>query len=156
MAGKEHSKKPRRLLCKAAVLVFLFCTALWFVFSVSHRLKWVYRETVVDSMEHWNGNLVAPEKRYREVSKQWNSCDFSSGRWVQDANTEPRYDEMCKEIFKGWNCIANNKSNAREILKWRWQPWECDLPRLDPILFLERFRDTSIGNLLFVASFYYE
>ncbi|KAK9001557.1 hypothetical protein V6N11_083338 [Hibiscus sabdariffa] len=28
-------------------------------------------------------------------------------------------------IFKGWNCIMNNKSNSGEIIKWRWKPREC-------------------------------
>ncbi|KAJ8769021.1 hypothetical protein K2173_024017 [Erythroxylum novogranatense] len=56
-----------------------------------------------------------------------------------------RYDNTCKEIFKGWNCIANNKSNAREINKWRWQPKACDLPAFDPYVFLHTYSDTNIG-----------
>ncbi|KAL6658013.1 hypothetical protein ACP70R_005793 [Stipagrostis hirtigluma subsp. patula] len=77
------------------------------------------------------------------------ACDYSSGEWVPDAGAGAalRYDETCKEIFKGWNCIANGKGNARALLQWRWKPSGsgCELPRLNPRRFLERHRDTSIG-----------
>lgn len=55
------------------------------------------------------------------------------------------YDHTCKEIFKGWNCIASNKSNGLDIIKWHWKPKGCDLPRFDPVRFLERFRNTNVG-----------
>ncbi|KDP35904.1 hypothetical protein JCGZ_09876 [Jatropha curcas] len=74
------------------------------------------------------------------------SCDYTQGSWVYDPNwSSDRYDSTCKELFKGWNCIANNKSNAREIVKWRWQPNGCNLPPFDPVRFLETYRDTKIG-----------
>lgn len=76
------------------------------------------------------------------------SCDLSDGNWVYDPTVRStRYDHTCKEIFKGWNCILNNKSNALEISKWKWKPRDCDLPTFDAQKFLERFRDTSIGTL---------
>ncbi|KAL2922145.1 Protein trichome birefringence-like 13 [Bienertia sinuspersici] len=74
------------------------------------------------------------------------SCDFTDGKWVYDPNARStRYDHTCKEIFKGWNCILNNKTNALEISKWKWKPKRCDLPPFDAHTFLEQFRDTSIG-----------
>ncbi|KAJ4764505.1 Protein trichome birefringence [Rhynchospora pubera] len=74
------------------------------------------------------------------------SCNYSEGQWVRDTRQiRPRYDQRCKEIFKGWNCIANGKSNGQDLLRWRWQPFACDLPLADPISFLERYRDTNIG-----------
>ncbi|XP_010671568.2 protein trichome birefringence-like 13 isoform X2 [Beta vulgaris subsp. vulgaris] len=76
-------------------------------------------------------------------------CDFTDGNWVYDTTIEigssTRYDHTCKEIFKGWNCYLNNKSNALEISKWKWKPRNCDLPNFDARRFLHRFRDTSIG-----------
>jgi hypothetical protein len=76
------------------------------------------------------------------------SCDYSEGAWIRDPDrTGPRYDGTCKEIFKGWNCISNNKSNGRELTSWRWKPRRCDLPPFDPVSFLEKYRDTSIGTL---------
>uniref|UniRef100_A0A804MR36 Trichome birefringence-like N-terminal domain-containing protein n=1 Tax=Zea mays TaxID=4577 RepID=A0A804MR36_MAIZE len=85
----------------------------------------------------------------RKPSSRSQSCDYSAGEWVRDplAGSSLRYDNTCKEIFKGWNCIANGKPNARDLLSWRWRPVGpgCELPRLDPRRFLEHLRDTSIG-----------
>ncbi|KAG5548292.1 hypothetical protein RHGRI_013856 [Rhododendron griersonianum] len=73
-------------------------------------------------------------------------CDYSDGKWIFDPTAgSDRYDQTCKEIFKGWNCIGSNKSNALDIVKWRWKPRHCDLPRFDPLRFLQRYRDTNIG-----------
>lgn len=74
------------------------------------------------------------------------SCDYSDGSWIYDPDAgSQRYDGSCKEIFKGWNCVLNNKSNALEITKWRWKPNGCHLPPLDPLKFLQTYRDISIG-----------
>lgn len=76
------------------------------------------------------------------------SCDYSDGSWIYDRDGRlDRYDSSCKEIFKGWNCILNNKSNGRDILKWRWKPRDCGLPPFDPLRFLRTHRDTNIGTL---------
>uniref|UniRef100_A0A0E0LKY8 Uncharacterized protein n=1 Tax=Oryza punctata TaxID=4537 RepID=A0A0E0LKY8_ORYPU len=85
--------------------------------------------------------------------RQRGACDYASGEWVtEDGDDEDstvsgglRYDQTCREIFKGWNCLANGKRNGRELLRWRWRPRGCELPRLDPLQFLERHRNTSIG-----------
>ncbi|CAO2838706.1 unnamed protein product [Amaranthus hypochondriacus] len=75
-----------------------------------------------------------------------NSCDFTDGNWIFDPTIRSTpYDHTCKEIFKGWNCILNNKSNALDISKWKWKPKTCDLPQFDALRFLQRFRDNSIG-----------
>ncbi|XP_021300154.1 protein trichome birefringence-like 13 [Herrania umbratica] len=74
------------------------------------------------------------------------SCDYSDGSWIYDPDARfDRYDSSCKEIFKGWNCILNNKSNGRDIVKWRWKPRNCDLPPFDPVKFIHSYRDTNIG-----------
>lgn len=72
-------------------------------------------------------------------------CDYSDGEWIYDPTTVRSYDHTCKEIYKGWNCIGSHKSNALEIVKWRWKPRQCDLPQFDPLRFLKSFRDTNIG-----------
>ncbi|XP_027347772.1 protein trichome birefringence-like 13 [Abrus precatorius] len=73
------------------------------------------------------------------------SCDYSHGTWIYDPTTTPRYDNTCKEIFKGWNCISANKSNAPQLATWRWNPHNCDLPHFDPVKFLRTYAHTSIG-----------
>lgn len=76
------------------------------------------------------------------------SCDYSDGSWIHDPDVRlDRYDSSCKEIFKGWNCILNKKSNGRDIVKWRWKPRNCHLPPFDPLKFLHTYRVTNIGIL---------
>ncbi|XP_073146920.1 protein trichome birefringence-like 13 isoform X2 [Henckelia pumila] len=104
-----------------------------------------------------------PLTAYSTVLDKTNiNCNYSVGRWIYDPTVKspPRYDHTCKEIFKGWNCIASEKSNAIDILKWRWKPYQCDLPLFDPLRFLNDFRDTNIGFIgdslnrnMFVALF---
>lgn len=73
------------------------------------------------------------------------ACDYAQGKWIYDPDAKPKYDNTCKEIFKGWNCVSGNKKNSWEIVKWRWKPEFCDLKPFDPLKFLERFRNTNIG-----------
>lgn len=76
------------------------------------------------------------------------SCDYSVGSWIYDPTYgSGRYDSSCKEIFKGWNCIAGNKSNAWDVTNWRWKPQSCDLSLFNPIRFMESHRDTNIGTV---------
>ncbi|WOH04840.1 hypothetical protein DCAR_0624252 [Daucus carota subsp. sativus] len=84
---------------------------------------------------------------FHSLSDNRTPCNYSEGKWIYDptVRSPPRYDSTCKEIFKGWNCIASNKSNAFEIIKWRWKPNECDLPQFDPVAFLRLYRNTNIG-----------
>ncbi|KAL2343896.1 hypothetical protein Fmac_005181 [Flemingia macrophylla] len=73
------------------------------------------------------------------------ACDYSDGAWLPRPARTPAYDRTCKEIFKGWNCLAANKSNAPSLATWRWQPRRCDLPQFDPALFLRARAHSSVG-----------
>ncbi|KAF3785424.1 trichome birefringence-like 13 protein [Nymphaea thermarum] len=134
------AKKP---LPVSPLLLFLLpsvCIFLIFLYSSSSAASLRSRTSTTTTTTSSNDES---EKRTSRRSAAF--CDYSQGQWVYDPQAEPLYDHTCKEIFKGWNCIANNKPNALDLTKWRWQPYGCDLPRLDPLHFLERFRNTNIG-----------
>ncbi|KAI4381237.1 hypothetical protein MLD38_007331 [Melastoma candidum] len=79
-------------------------------------------------------------------SSSSSSCNYSVGSWLYDPGFDAlRYDDSCKEIFKGWNCVSSGKSNGRDLVKWRWRPHGCNLPPFDAAAFLEAYRDTNIG-----------
>lgn len=90
-------------------------------------------------------NATAGSNPYTSSSS---SCDYSDGSWIHypDARLDG-YGSSCNEIFKGWNCILNKKSNGRDIAKWRWKPRNCHLPPFDPLKFLHTYRNTNIGTL---------
>ncbi|XP_058081083.1 protein trichome birefringence-like 13 isoform X2 [Magnolia sinica] len=124
MAPRDHRKK----LNLSFLLLSLLCSA-----SI----------LIVFSAFRGSNTPLFPYDFDRETRRDL--CNYTDGIWIHDPTVRMRYDNTCKEIFKGWNCISNNKSNGRDIPSWRWQPRACDLPPLDPVRFLERFRDTNIG-----------
>ncbi|KAA0044303.1 protein trichome birefringence-like 13 [Cucumis melo var. makuwa] len=109
----------------------------------------VFHKTSVIPRPHQTFQFINGVKSGRSTAAGGDSCDYSDGSWFHDPNLRTsRYDHTCKEIFKGWNCFAANKSNALEITNWHWKPTQCDLPHFDPVSFLEKFRNSNIGTLL--------
>ncbi|KAK6916266.1 Trichome birefringence-like, N-terminal domain [Dillenia turbinata] len=130
-------------------LSFLFLSLLCFT-SLSLLLSFLKNSFLSSSSPSpviSSRTIATRQFKHDEVSS--GGCDFSDGFWIHDPKEKERslarYDETCKEIFKGWNCILAGKSNAKELLSWRWKPKACDLPNFDPIQFLERYRNTNIG-----------
>lgn len=138
-----HSKRKHSLAtvtssCYSSYLfISLLCSASLFLAFSLFRTSPVTRH----HHHHHPGGILHSE------TKSSPSCDYSDGRWIYDPTVRsPRYDNTCKEIYKGWSCLASNKSNAFDIVKWRWKPNHCDLPQFDPLLFLQSYRDTNIGK----------
>uniref|UniRef100_A0A7N0TML3 Trichome birefringence-like N-terminal domain-containing protein n=1 Tax=Kalanchoe fedtschenkoi TaxID=63787 RepID=A0A7N0TML3_KALFE len=136
MAGRDfpHSKKKVSLSSRSVLLLALFAfAALFLLFNYSS-----------DSSLFSTRPSIASDLEHREVEAGGSSCDYSVGKWIYDPDAKPKYDNTCKEIFKGWNCVGK-KSNGWEIAKWRWKPERCDLRPFDPLRFLERYRNTNLG-----------
>lgn len=141
MAGKGHQQQAKKIssrynsssYCSFLFLFLLSVASLFLIFSFFRASS----KSAISLPDH--GSLEVSETE-RSIP-----CDFSDGVWIHDPKRTARYDDTCKEIFKGWSCISNNKLNARNITKWRWKPKQCDLPTFDPVLFLERYRHTKIG-----------
>ncbi|XP_077233938.1 TRICHOME BIREFRINGENCE-LIKE 13 isoform X2 [Tasmannia lanceolata] len=120
MAARDHAKRQFSSLFRLSLLCF---ASLFLVYSALRSSK-----TLIPNRATNIGDAL---------------CNYSDGMWIHDPDRKSRYDNTCKEIFKGWNCIS--KSNAHDLLNWRWQPKACDLPPFDPIRFLQRFKHTNIG-----------
>ncbi|XP_047158433.1 xyloglucan O-acetyltransferase 1-like [Vigna umbellata] len=64
------------------------------------------------------------------------SCDYSNGEWVDD-RSGPLYNvTTCGTIKESEKCISNGRPDLG-YLYWRWQPKECNLPRFEPLTFLQ-------------------
>nr|KYP47080.1 hypothetical protein KK1_031310 [Cajanus cajan] len=79
-----------------------------------------------------------------------NSCDMYEGSWVRD-DSYPLYSAgSCPFIDEPFNCFANGRSdNIYE--KYRWQPKNCNIPRLkgsDMLEILRGKRLVYIGDSL--------
>ncbi|KAK9117060.1 hypothetical protein Sjap_016007 [Stephania japonica] len=63
------------------------------------------------------------------------SCDYTNGNWVPD-KLGPLYNgTSCNTIKEGQNCISHGRADMG-FLYWRWKPKQCNLPRFQPLQFL--------------------
>ncbi|CAA0822521.1 Protein trichome birefringence-like 9 [Striga hermonthica] len=67
-----------------------------------------------------------------------NECDFSNGNWIFDED-QPRlrYSENCPFLDPGFRCQQNGRKDS-DYQKWRWQPKDCDIPRVPYLVIIDR------------------
>lgn len=69
------------------------------------------------------------------LGKGAGSCDIFDGNWVWD-ESYPLYESKdCKFLDEGFRCSENGRPD-NFYTKWRWQPKDCNLPRLNFTYFL--------------------
>lgn len=69
---------------------------------------------------------------------------------MRNEGSEPYYNSSCSFIAEHQNCFKNGRPDP-DFLQWRWRPRACELPRFDPLKFLQRMRNKSwafIGDSL--------
>ncbi|XP_051125641.1 protein trichome birefringence-like 39 [Andrographis paniculata] len=70
-------------------------------------------------------------------------CNMFRGKWVFDGSY-PLYDySKCPFMYDEFNCLKFRRPD-RMYLKYRWQPFSCNLPRFNGLYFLEKFRGKKI------------
>ncbi|KAK9076179.1 hypothetical protein SSX86_004512 [Deinandra increscens subsp. villosa] len=75
----------------------------------------------------------------RNFSSSFEDCDIFHGRWVRD-DSKPYYPVgSCPYVDRDFNCHLNRRPDD-EFVKWRWQPFACEIPSLNATDFLERLR----------------
>lgn len=86
-----------------------------------------------------------PKKAMGEFSDK---CNIFNGGWVRDEREVPFYPAgSCPYIDNDFNCHQNGRPD-NDFLRWRWQPNDCNIPRLNGTDFLARLRGK---RLLFVG-----
>ncbi|KAK4402772.1 protein trichome birefringence-like 2 [Sesamum angolense] len=95
------------------------------------------KNETVSGKENVNGNSTV---------KSYEDCDMFKGRWVRD-DTMPYYPPgSCPYIDRDFECHLNGRPD-NEFLKWRWQPDDCDIPRLC----ISSFDKTLIHSSIFLG-----
>lgn len=70
-------------------------------------------------------------------------CDLFEGDWVWD-DSYPLYESRdCRFLDEGFRCSENGRPDSF-YAKWRWQPRNCNLPRFDAKLMLEKLRNKRL------------
>ncbi|KAF0932494.1 hypothetical protein E2562_010390 [Oryza meyeriana var. granulata] len=73
------------------------------------------------------------------------ACDVARGEWVPDPAAPYYTNATCPLIDSRQDCMKYGKPGLESILRWRWQPHGCDLPRFDAAAFLRLVRGKSIA-----------
>ncbi|XWS35875.1 hypothetical protein CRYUN_Cryun20dG0034300 [Craigia yunnanensis] len=63
-------------------------------------------------------------------------CDLFKGDWVPDPSAPAYTNASCHAIEDHQNCMRNGRHDSG-YLYWRWNPWDCELPRFNPEKFLD-------------------
>ncbi|KAG6434988.1 hypothetical protein SASPL_106635 [Salvia splendens] len=71
------------------------------------------------------------------------TCDIFSGNWVWDESYPLYQSQDCMFLDGGFRCSENGRPD-HFYTKWRWQPKDCNLPRFDGKVMLEKLRDKRI------------
>ncbi|KAK9050931.1 hypothetical protein SSX86_027556 [Deinandra increscens subsp. villosa] len=79
----------------------------------------------------------------RNHSSSYAECDIFDGRWVRD-DTKPYYrGGSCPHIDRDFDCHLNKRPDDAYV-KWKWQPFGCEIPSLNATDFLERLRGKKL------------
>ncbi|XP_004303340.1 PREDICTED: protein trichome birefringence-like [Fragaria vesca subsp. vesca] len=82
---------------------------------------------------------VSVEQGKDDLIKSLLSCDLFHGEWVED-DSYPLYEPgSCPLIDEQFNCIRNGRPD-KDYQKFKWQPKDCTLPRLDASHMIELLR----------------
>lgn len=73
------------------------------------------------------------EKKVEFLEERGSGCDVFDGDWVWDESYPLYQSRDCRFLDDGFRCSENGRPDLF-YTKWRWQPKDCNLPRLFLIL----------------------
>ncbi|KAL7251867.1 hypothetical protein ACSBR1_013672 [Camellia fascicularis] len=89
----------------------------------------------------FNGSVE--DQRVEFLSEKGGGCDVFDGDWVWD-ETYPLYQSRdCRFLDEGFRCDENGRPDLF-YTKWRWQPKDCNLPRFNAKVMLEKLRNKRL------------
>ncbi|XP_073021946.1 protein trichome birefringence-like 2 [Primulina eburnea] len=105
--------------------------------------------SLVNSVEEHNKNGLKNEASEDKIGylnssiSSYKECDIFNGRWVRD-DKKPYYTPgSCPYVDKDFDCLVNGRPDDM-FVKWKWQPYGCDIPTFNATEFLERLRGKKL------------
>ncbi|KAK7303270.1 hypothetical protein RJT34_14173 [Clitoria ternatea] len=118
------------------VTAFVICT---FFYLDYRELAGTYRFSG-QSQSSWSqqktGSYV---HRVEFLGENGGGCDLFQGNWVWDQSYPLYQSKDCNFIDGGFRCSENGRPDL-SYTKWRWQPKDCNLPRFNATMMLEKLR----------------
>ncbi|KAI3459355.1 hypothetical protein Pfo_016018 [Paulownia fortunei] len=71
-------------------------------------------------------------------------CNVFDGDWVWDESYPLYQSRDCRFLDEGFRCSENGRPDIF-YTKWRWQPRNCNLPRFDAKVILDKLRNKRIA-----------
>ncbi|XWS14159.1 hypothetical protein CRYUN_Cryun36dG0099800 [Craigia yunnanensis] len=90
----------------------------------------------VTVVERTPGNSV---KDGSYVIKDLSSCDIFNGNWVLDDSDPVYLPGSCPHVDDSFNCFKNGRVDLSYV-RYRWKPFDCQIPRFDGRKMLEMLR----------------
>ncbi|KAL0348813.1 UNVERIFIED_CONTAM: protein trichome birefringence-like 11 [Sesamum angustifolium] len=82
-------------------------------------------------------------KKIDFLSETNGGCDVFDGDWMWDESYPLYQSKDCRFLDEGFRCSENGRPDLF-YTKWRWQPRECNLPRFDAKIMLEKLRNKRV------------
>ncbi|EYU45620.1 hypothetical protein ABFS82_14G014600 [Erythranthe guttata] len=91
----------------------------------------------------YNGGNHVNKKKIDFLSEFGGGCDMFDGDWSWDDSYPLYQSNDCEFMDGGFRCSENGRPDFN-YTKWRWQPKNCNLPRFDAKVMLEKLRNKRL------------
>ncbi|XP_073311085.1 xyloglucan O-acetyltransferase 3-like [Primulina huaijiensis] len=117
-----------------------FFTTLFTLCLLFYPLNITYKAYVIQ--EHNQTRTLFQHKTINPLTKTLmnpftdrESCDLFKGTWVRHRRGSLYTNHSCKTIPFQRNCFMHGRKD-RDFLHWKWKPYQCEVHRFDPQIFL--------------------
>ncbi|KAL8143141.1 hypothetical protein V2J09_016173 [Rumex salicifolius] len=140
---KKNFKSCNRLV---SFYLITICVSIFYFYSVAlNRVAFGPSRPIIGlaASESFNSLLLPAEQNTDNGGGKEIDCNIFDGKWVWD-ETYPLYDSKdCLFVEEGFRCSENGRPD-HDYTKWRWQPNNCNLPRFDSKMMLEKLRNKRV------------
>lgn len=147
LARQSTPERHRKLTARFRLLLISICScllSLHLMLRSSHFGPWHSTRNHEVNNASFIVDVADRIMQRNSVKGSLAACDIYTGTWVRDS-TAPIYNSStCPFAEVGFSCQDNGRPDS-DYLKWRWQPFGCDIPLFDAKDIRQRLRGLQIA-----------